>query len=95
MWPGRHDIFDLTVSGSSPRESQIRCLSLRIQLFSTVLVSAGATWFPLGVVTFARGNQEAATVVAIGVVAIAIGIMARRVGRKAHAPATLAGASQR
>jgi len=59
-----------------------------------MLVSAGTTWFALGVVMLARGIEEGATAVAVGVVPVAIGIMTGRAGRKAHTPAALAGASQ-
>jgi hypothetical protein len=60
-----------------------------------MLVGAGTTWVALGILMFARGNQEAATIVAIGAVFIATGIMAQRVARKAHALATLTGVASR
>ena len=76
------------------RESQGRTLlRLRRQLLTTTLVSAGTTWVVLGVATLARGTDEGTIVVAVGIVTVAIGIMARHVGRKTQ-PAALAGASQ-
>jgi hypothetical protein len=42
----------------------------------------------------ARGSDEGTTAVAVGVVPVAIGIVTRRAGQKAHASAALAGASQ-
>jgi hypothetical protein len=79
----------------SARESQGRSLlRLRRQLLTTMLVSAGTTWVALGVATLARGTGEGTIVVAVGVVTVAIGIMSRHVGRKAHTPGALAGASQ-
>ena len=59
-----------------------------------MLVSAGTTWVALGVATLARGTGEGTIVLAVGVVTVAIGIMSRHVGRKAHTSAALAGASQ-
>ena len=59
-----------------------------------MLVSAGMTWLALGVVMLARGSDEGMTAVAVGVVPVAIGIVTRRAGQKAHASAALAGASQ-
>jgi hypothetical protein len=83
------------VGASSPRQSPIRSLlSLRRQLLTTMLVSAGTTWVALGVVMLARGTDEGTTAVAVGIVPVAVGIMARHARRKAHAPAALASASR-
>ena len=78
----------------SVRESPGRSLlRLRRQLLTTMLVSAGTTWIALGVATLARGTDEGTIVLAVGIVTVAIGIMARHVSRKAQPPA-LVGASQ-
>ena len=74
----------------SPKRSLLR---LRRQLLTTMLVSAGTTWVALGVATLAHGTDEGTIVVVVGVVTVAIGIMARHVGRKTQ-PAALARASQ-
>jgi hypothetical protein len=89
-------VFSAVSMGRGPiRESQERTLlRLRRQLLTTTLVSADTTWVVLGVATLARGTGEGTIVVALGVVTVAIGIMSRHVGRKAHTPGALAGASQ-